>query len=160
MARDLDSNQISFITDHLTRFALFGSSTATLRVSKEVNEASVLGGARLTYTLGLSNPSLADALNVSLTDTLPSGLTTPDTGTRAGQLLRRQGGLSAQQRLGLAYTVTTFSESLGQTLTNTVRVAADNPVSVEDHAVILVRPPSDRNALIFLPLILKGRGDN
>ena len=61
---------------------------ADLQVTKSDSTDPLLAGELLTYTIGITNTGPADASNVVVTDTLPSGLTlvsaTPSQGTCAG----------------------------------------------------------------------------
>jgi uncharacterized repeat protein (TIGR01451 family) len=106
----------------------------TLNVAKDVESTAAVNlGEVVTYTLTLSNDGVDQAVGIVLTDTLPAGVTfggfVQDNGAvyQAG-VISWNGDLAVGANLMIIFTVTVNMDAAlyGQTLTNTVEVAAAN----------------------------------
>jgi len=100
---------------------------ADLQVTKSDSVDPLLAGELLTYTIGITNTGPADASNVVVTDTLPSGLTlvsaTPSQGTCTGTICAL-GWISATHTATITL-VADVDTSLGGVINNTVIVSGN-----------------------------------
>ncbi len=108
----------------------FGYSGADLSVAKTDSIDPIAVGMVLTYTLTVSNAGPFAALNVTVTDTLPAGLTflaaAPPQNSGPNPLLWNLGTIPAGGTRTIVVT-TTVSGAAGGVITNTVAVNSDIP---------------------------------
>lgn len=101
---------------------------ADLSLAKADNPDAVAAGETLTYTLTISNTGSSDATGLTVTDTLPSGVTlvsaTPTQSSGPNPLVSNLGNLAAGGSTAITVVVTVDSSTRG-TITNTATVAAN-----------------------------------
>jgi len=118
------------------------SPTADIGVVKRVNSATAAPGGSLTYTIEVSNAGASTALGVTLTDTLPTGLTFTSGSGPNGQVLTATGqtvnfaaiGTLAPTTAPLTYTIIA---AIGGTFTG----------SIENVATVATTTPEGANTL-------------
>ena len=105
--------------------------TTDLAITKTAPTPTVTAGTNFTYTIAITNNGPDDASNVTVTDTLPAGVSLVSTSipctNTTGTLTCTIGGLP--NGAGAAITVTVFVPSAGvgaPTITNTATVSSEN----------------------------------
>lgn len=126
----------------------------TVETSAEVNLGDVV-----TYTLTLSNSGEATAVGVSITDTLPAGVTfeafvAADGATQANGVITWEGDLIAGEDIVIIFTVAVDEDDdlYGMEITNTASFTSANDGSGSDGASFTVKP----DYRIYLPIVAKG----
>ncbi|MBI4786984.1 MAG: DUF11 domain-containing protein [Chloroflexi bacterium] len=105
------------------------NALADLAIGKTASPSPVNAGATLTYTLNVTNTGPSDAANVTVTDTLPAGVTYGSAGG-AGWACGQSSGLVTCTRAAFAasatsaITVTVTAPSAGGTITNTATITS------------------------------------
>jgi len=125
-----------------------------LQISKEVEQAEVVPGGVVTYTLTWDNIGLGSVSNVVVTDTLPVGITfggsTPAPSTTSGQNLTWNLGPASTNTSGTIVLTGTLENSAraGEVYVNTAGIKSGNLVDVEtnpsdnfDSASVTVQVP-------------------
>jgi uncharacterized repeat protein (TIGR01451 family) len=104
---------------------------ADLALTKTVSSATVGQGVLLTYTLTLHNDSATDAAGVTVSDTLPTGLTEvgslATSGSLTGDLWTLGGPLPGGGSATLEIMATANAGTAGLTLTNTAEIMSADP---------------------------------
>jgi uncharacterized repeat protein (TIGR01451 family) len=114
-----------------------------LAITKTDSPDPVLAGASLTYTLAVANNGTAPAFNVTVTDTLPAGVTY-GTASGTGWTCNQAAGVVTCTRPALAVgaapdiTITVTVPVVGGTLSNTATVSCPlaDPVSANNSSAI------------------------
>ncbi|MDX9953183.1 MAG: DUF11 domain-containing protein, partial [Anaerolineae bacterium] len=130
--------------------------TKTVEAAAEVDLGDVV-----TYTLTLSNSGEATAVGVSITDTLPAGISfeafvAADGATQANGVITWEGDLIAGEDIVIIFTVTVDEddELYGMEITNTASFVSANDGSGSDGASFTVTVKPDYR--IYLPIVAKG----
>jgi len=116
------------------------SGSADLGVALAASPNPVLAGQNLTYTLTVTNLGPSTASSVTLTDTLPAGVTfvsaSPGCSYEAGQVLATVGTLSSGSASDFTVTVTSGTSGL---ITNTLTAASPtaDPNSANNTATVV-----------------------
>ncbi len=129
----------------------FGYSGADLSIVKLDGADPVAVGGVLTYTLTISNSGPSYALNVVVTDTLPTGLTfvaaTPPQASGPNPLVWNLGTIPVGESRTIVVT-TTVSASTGGTVVNEAEVATTTPDPVptnnyDSEPTLIIKPGVD-----------------
>ncbi len=137
----------------------YGPPMADLEISKTDNPDPVTAGGALTYTLAVTNTGPSDATGVTVTDTLPAGVTyvsaTPSQGSpcneAGGTIICNFDSIANGNNVAVTIVVTVHASTTG-TLTNTAEITAttsdpdpNNNTTTEETAVEGVCIPGDCN---------------
>ena len=125
------------VSDDATAVVL-GEASPILQITKDVSDEVVNPGDIITYTVVITNVGGADAINVTLTDVLPSNLTFVDGGDNTK--IFTLGDLAIGDSVTKTYDVVVSNNSGAGTYTNTATAEADNPSPISaqtDVAVVL-----------------------
>ncbi|MFJ7417255.1 DUF6923 family protein [Streptomyces uncialis] len=123
---DPDNNEDSVTTT----VTLVEPAEADLRVTKE-GPASVGPGARISYTITVTNNGPGDSSGWTLTDTVPTRIQNPSTnsdgcGIRSGRLTCTGGTLPVGESVSVTLTGTVAADATGD-LVNTARITGEEP---------------------------------
>ncbi|MBI3114936.1 MAG: DUF11 domain-containing protein, partial [Candidatus Kerfeldbacteria bacterium] len=132
----------------VTPQVLAATAQPTLTLAKVAGQTSVNAGATLQYTVTISNIGEADAVGVTLTDSLPDGFTFTDTGEQNRVLAL--GVLAVGATKTITYEVTVDPETNAGRYVNTATVTADNHDGLVARASVDVRTPSVLGAVTEL----------
>ena len=133
----IDSSETDPVSDDASS-TVMATTAPILQITKDVSDPSVNPGATVTYTVVITNVGSADALNVTLTDVMPTNLTFVSGGgnTKTFEL----GDLAIGDSVTKTYNVLVADDSGAGTYTNTATAEADNhsPISAQaDLGVVL-----------------------
>ncbi len=108
-----------------------GVGITDLAVTKSVNNTSPAIGATVTYTIVISNPSLTNATNVTVSDALPAGLTyaaggssVTQGGYNSGSGAWTVGPLNSGATATMLLAATVNAGTMGQTINNMASITA------------------------------------
>ncbi|MBN1286228.1 MAG: DUF11 domain-containing protein [Anaerolineae bacterium] len=110
---------------------------ADVAITKSASPNPVLVGGQLTYTLTVTNGGPADAAGVTVTDTLPGGVT-------AGEITPSQGTCSIGEGVTVLCNLGDLASGASATITIVVTVG-DEPGNLENTAVVASTAPTDPN---------------
>jgi len=115
-----------------------------LNITKSVDKAIVNPSDTLSYTVVVNNSGEGDAVNMTLTDILPSGLTfANEDGTNSGDTEKTWTWeiLAAGKDVSVTYDVLVDSQTVAGTYDNIAAVSADNYKTISDKASTKVKIP-------------------
>lgn len=107
------------------------SPSADLQITKTANNATVNVGDNVTFTLDVKNNGPSTARNVSVLDSLPSGLelvsTSPSQGTCNATISCALGTIARNGSVSVTVVAKALSSASGSTVRNTASVSGDQP---------------------------------
>lgn len=125
-------------------------SAPILNITKTVNKAQVNPGTTVTYTVTVSNTGNDQAINVVLTDTLPTGFTFVDGGTSTKTF--NLGTIAAGASVTTTYVVNVAADTTAGVKENIAKAKADNHTEVSARVpveVIIPQVLSDTSAPVL-----------
>lgn len=136
---------------------LAATANPKLAITKTVKEDFVNPGGKANYTVTVKNEGDATAVNVRITDSLPTGFTFTETGL--ANRVWVVGDLDAKAVKTITYEVTVDPATKTGTYENLAVAMADNHDPVSAQATIEVRKPSVLSSVTELPNTGAGTSD-
>ncbi len=145
VARVDSANADPAVANNQTSFTTNVTSEAALSIVKTATPSPAIPGATLTYQIVVTNSGPSDALNVSVTDTVPVSFALENLYSSQGGCTELPCALGTVPA-GTAASVTaigTVSASITTTLTNVASVTSDTPdLDLSDNTVTVTTPVS------------------